>query len=427
MNIFFYRLILIFLYPLVYVYLLIRKFRGKEDKIRFSERFGKTNINRPDGKLIWFNAVSLGEINSAWSIIKKLNDEGEYNILITTTTMTSAENVMEKIKKLELKNNKVILHQFVPIDFQLCIARFLKHWKPNILINVESEFWPNLFIMTKKICPIIVLNGKMSKKSFKFWYRNKKLKESIFDSIDICLAQSRNDYKRFLMLGVQNVQFLVNAKFFAEKSNIDEELFKYLFEKTKNKKLWLVNCSHSGEEEIIVETHKMLKNKYSNLMTMLIIRHPNRVNEVKNILEDNKVNYVITSSNEDVTESTEFYIYDKIGNLGTFFDLCNIVFMAGSLQKNIGGHTPAEAIKHNCCIITGPYIENNYMLFKELSNIGGCVVLKDNKPETLFEKVDFLFENPLEVKGLIDNSYRKNIQNVGIFNEIINIIKGKIG
>lgn len=426
LNIFFYRLILIIIYPLIYIYLLIRKFKGKENKKRFSERFGKTEINRPEGKLIWFNAVSLGEINSAWSIIKKLNDEGNYNILITTTTLTSAENVAERIKKLEIKNNKIIIHQFVPIDFQFCIGRFLKHWKPNILINVESEFWPNLFTITRKVCPIVVLNGKMSKKSFKFWYINKKLKESIFDSIDICLAQSKSDYKRFIMLGVQNVQFLVNTKFFADKSGIDEELYRYLKKKTKDKKIWLVNCSHKGEEEIIIETHKMLKKVYNNIVTLLIIRHPNRINEVEKILENDGINYITTTSNKDINENTEFYIYDKIGNLGTFFDLCNIVFMGGSLQNGIGGHTPAEAIKHNCCIITGPYIENNYILFKELLNIEGCIILKNNKPETLFEKVDFLFKNPLEVKKIIDNSYRKSLQNIGIFNEIIDILKNKI-
>ncbi len=426
LSIFLYRLILIIVYPLIYIYLLIRKFKGKEDKKRFPERFGKTKIVKPEGKLIWFNAVSLGEINSAWSIIKKLNDEGNYNILITTTTLTSAENVAERIKKLEIKNNKLVIHQFVPIDFQFCIARFLKHWRPDILVNVESEFWPNLFTMTKKMCPIIVLNGKMSKKSFKFWYVNKKLKESIFDSIDICLAQSKSDYKRFIMLGVQNVQFLVNTKFFADRSNVDEKLYKYLKEKTKDKKIWLVNCSHKGEEEIIVETHNMLKKVYNNIMTILIIRHPNRIKEVEKILENNNINYIITTSDKDIDENTEFYIYDKIGNLGTFFDLSSIVFMGGSLQKGIGGHTPAEAIRHNCCTVTGPYIENNYMLFKELSNIDGCIILKDNKSKTLFEKVDFLFQNPFEVKKIVDNSYRKSIQNLSIFNEIVDIIKNKI-
>lgn len=423
MNLFVYRLLLVIFFPFIYIYLLFRKFVGKEDKLRFPERFGKAKLSRPEGKLIWFNAVSLGEINSAWSIIKRIGEKGSYNILITTTSITSANSVKDKIAKLETKSK--IIHQFVPVDFPLFISRFLKHWKPSILINVESEFWPNLFTITKKVCPIIVLNGKMSKKSFKFWLKNKKLKEKLFDSIDICLAQSRSDYRRFLTLGVQNVQFLTNIKFFVDRVSVDENLYKELVEKTKNKEIWLVNCSHKGEEEIIIEAHKKLKDKHKDLMTILIIRHPNRIEDVKTILTNNNINYTTTTSNKPIDDSTEFYIYDKIGNLGTFFDLCKIVFMAGSLQKDIGGHSPAEAIKHNCCVITGPYIKNNYVLYKDLLNSNGCIVLNDNSADTLYNQIDFLLSNTDKVKEISENSYRKSLKNSNILNEIIEIIENK--
>lgn len=424
MNIILYRFLLIILYPLIYLYLYYRKINGKEDKKRFKERFGKSKIKRPKGKLIWFNAVSVGEINSAWSIIRKINEENIYTILITTTSTTSANNVKEKINQLKYTNK--VIHQFAPIDIQFCVKKFLKHWKPNILVSIESEFWPNLFTITSKICPIIVLNGKMSKKSFKLWYINKKLKEQIFDSVDICLAQSKNDYKRFLNLGVQNVQFLANIKFFVDRCFVNNELYNNLLNNTKNKKLWLVNCTHQGEEEIIIEVHKKLKKVYSNLMTVLIIRHPNRMEEVGKILENNNIEYINTTSNKKITDKTEFYVYNRIGELGTFFDLCKIVFIGGSLQKNIGGHTPAEAIRHNCCVITGPYIENNYILYKDLLNINGCIILKDNKVDTLFNTIDNLFRNEFVTNKIADNSYSKSIKNVNILNEIIDIIKSKI-
>ena len=416
-----YRFLLFIFYPFIILYLNIRKWKGKEDKNRIKERFGKSNINnRPNGKLIWFNAVSVGEINSAWTIINELNKNIENNILITTTSLTSANNVISKIDK--LPNPDKVIYQFAPIDATICMKRFLNHWKPNLLINVESEFWPNLFLLTKKFCPILVLNGKMSKKSFRFWYKHKKLKESIFDSIDICLAQSRNDYKRFINLGVQNVQFLGNIKFLVNKCSVDNDLYKYLQEKLKDRKRWLVNCTHKGEEEIIIETHKMLKNKYKDLITMLVIRHPNRVKDVCNLLEKNSIKYTTATSNEELSDNTEFYIYDKFGNLGTFFNLNKIVFIAGSLQKDIGGHTPAEAIKHNCCIITGPYIENNYMLFKELSNSNACIILKDNKAISLYNTIDNLFSDEENTNIIIDNAYKKSIQNNIILSQIIEII-----
>ena len=168
MNLIIYRILIFILTPVIHLYLFIRKLKGKEHKSRFAERFGKTKIERPNGKLIWINAVSVGEINSAWTIIKRLNEDNDYKILITTTSTTSAETVRNKIKQLPNLDN--VIHQFVPVDTYFSVKRFLKHWKPDILINVESEFWPNLFTLTKKFCPIMVLNGKMSKKSFRFWY-----------------------------------------------------------------------------------------------------------------------------------------------------------------------------------------------------------------------------------------------------------------
>lgn len=424
MNLIIYRILIIILTPIIHLYLFIRKLKGKEHKSRFNERFGKTQLERPNGKLIWINAVSVGEINSAWTIIKRLNEENEYKLLITTTSTTSAENVKNKIKQLPNIDN--VIHQFAPIDTYFSVKRFLKHWKPDILINVESEFWPNLFTLTKKFCPIMVLNGKMSKKSFRFWYRNKKLKESIFDSIDICLAQSRNDYKRFIMLGVQNVQFLGNIKFFVDKCYINGNLYEKLLEQTKNRRKWLVNCTHRGEEEIIIGAHKLLKQKHKNLLTMLIIRHTNRTEEVLKLLEKHNLKYITTTSGENIADDTDFYVYNMMGELGTFFELNDIVFIAGSLQRNIGGHTPAEAIKHNCCVITGPYVENNYMLFKDLLNEKACIMIKDTKPETLFETVNDLFNDNVKVKAIVDASYRKGLQSSVVLNEIVGIIKSRV-
>jgi 3-deoxy-D-manno-octulosonic-acid transferase len=406
--------------PILHIFFIIRIFRGKEDKIRFRERYGKTNIQRPSGKLLWFNAVSIGEINSAWIIIDKIIEKYECNILITTTTVTSAEIVVNKINRSKFKDK--IIHQFFPLDFSFSIKNFLNHWKPNVLVSIESEFWPNLFTIVGKKCPIIILNGKMSKKSFRFWYTHKKLKQEVFNNIKICLTQSRIDYRRFIRLGVQDTRFLTNIKFFVDKCSVDKNLYDHLSAKTKNKKLWLVNCTHRGEEEIIIRVHNELKKKYKNLMTILIIRHPNRFNEVEKLMNDNNILYVNTSSNKEITDDTEFYIYDKFGNLGTFFDLCNIVFIAGSLQKNIGGHTPSEAIRHGCCVITGPYIDNNYSLFRELKDTESCIILEDNTYQTLFRTINYLFENEEVVRKISANASGRGVRDFNTLIDIIDII-----
>jgi 3-deoxy-D-manno-octulosonic-acid transferase len=391
-----------------------------EDKERFRERFGITKIGRPDGKLIWFNAVSVGEINSVWSIINRLNQNESCNILITTTTKTSSDVVKEKIEKLQ-KPEKVI-HQFFPVDITSCVKRFLNHWKPDILINVESEIWPNVLTLTKEFCPILILNGKMSKKSFRFWYIMKKLKEQVFDGVELCLVQSKRDLKRFINLGLQRVQFLGNVKFFVDKQSIDVDYLNFLKTKIGDRKFWLVNCTHDGEEEIIIQTHKMLKEIYPNILTIDILRHSKRSDDVANLITKNDLNVSVVSKNETIDENTDFYVYDKMGGLSTLFELSEIVFMAGSLKQKIGGHTPAECIKYGCCVVTGPYIDNNKMLFRDLLDDNACIVLKDNRAVTLSKTVNNLFENDVIRKKIINEAYTKSIKSTSYLDEIVNKI-----
>lgn len=424
MNIYIYRFFLAIVSPFLYIYLLIRKFKGKEDKIRFKERFGYTNIIRPEGKVVWLHAVSVGEINSAWAIIEKLSTESDSTILVTTTTVTSAETVRKKLEKME--NNKNIIHQFFPIDLYFNVKRFLKHWKPNIYIVVESEIWPNIFTMTKKYCPIFILNGKISRKSFRFWYRARKLKEQIFDSVDICLAQSKIDYKRFINIGVQRVQFLGNIKFFVQKMPVDNLYYNLLKDQIKERKLWIVNSTHNGEEQIIIDAHKILKQKYPDLLTINILRHTNRSNEVVKLINSNKLNVSIANKNDKISDNTDIYLYDKLGNLGVFFELGEVVFIAGSLKPKIGGHTPAECIKQHCCVVTGPYIENNKLLFKDLKDEDGCIILNDNKPETLAKTIDKLFSDDSLRANIANNAYVKSIKSTSVLNEITQLISDEI-
>jgi 3-deoxy-D-manno-octulosonic-acid transferase len=398
--------------------------RGLEDRKRFFERFGFSKRHRPEGKLIWFNAVSMGELNSAWTIVDRINRIENYNILITTTSITGSMTALKKIES--LASPEKVIHQYTPIDFSSSVGRFLRHWKPNLLVSVESEFWPNIFTMTKKHCPVMVLNGKLSKRSFRLWYRFRKLKEKIFGSIDLCLAQSRNDHRKFLNLGVQNVQFLGNIKFFVGKTSVDTKLYEKLLEEVGIRPRWLANCTHEGEEKIIIDTHKKLRKSQPNLITFMVVRYVDKISGVIELLDANDIKYVTPGQTGPIEKDVEFYLYDRYGDLGTFFNFCNIVFMGGSLVDGIGGHNPAEAIKHNCCVITGPYRENNLMLFEELKNADGCIILKNSTVDELFSTVNFLLTNSAEVRRISRNAYVRSLQYNGILKEIVNIIIGKL-
>jgi 3-deoxy-D-manno-octulosonic-acid transferase len=314
------------------------------------------------------------------------------------------------------------MHQFFPVDVTSYVRRFLEHWRPNILINVESEIWPNVLTLTKKFCPILILNGKMSKKSFRFWYVMKKLKEQVFDGVELCLTQSKRDLKRFINLGLQRVQFLGNIKFFVDKQPVDVEYLNSLKSWIGNRKFWLVNCTHEGEEEIIIQTHRLLKEIYPDILTIDILRHPKRMEEATNLVVKNNLAVKVATRGEIIDKNTDFYLYDKMGGLSVFFELSGVVFVAGSLRPGIGGHTPVECIKYRCCVITGPYIDNNKMLFRDLSDDGACVVLKDNKPTTLSKTVGDLLGNDGLRNSIINESYAKSVKSSSYLGEVVDKI-----
>ena len=420
-NLFFYKLLIYLFYPLIRIYIFIRKISGKEDKHRYRERFAITDKKRPKGKIIWINAVSVGESNSAWSIIDKLIENSSHYILFTSTSLTSAKLITEKIKDRKYKNR--VIHQFFPIDYPHIIKRFLKYWRPSILLNIENEVWPVLFTTIQQFCPIFILNGKMSKKSFRFWYRFKTLRQQIFNSnIECCLVQSIKDLKRFINLGIQKSQYLCNIKFFTEKLPVDMNYYNFLAKNTQNRIFWLVNCTHEGEEEKIIAVHKNLKKKYKNLLTMIVIRHENRVKNVENMITEKKLKLCKLSDNKDIDNNVDIYLHDKIGNLGALFEINSIVLMGGSLVENIGGHSPVECIRHNCCVITGPYIDNNLVLYKDLIKNNGCIILKTSTVEEITDTVDNLFKDTGLKNYYINNAFTSSVKSLNILNEIVSKI-----
>lgn len=427
------RFLELLLSPLIFLYMFYRYVFGKEERGHFRERFALGKFQRPEGKLIWFNAVSVGEINSAWSLVEKINEKTDYSILITTTTVTATQNVRNRIETLNRQDR--VQHCYAPIDMCGVIGRFLRHWKPDLLVNVESEFWPNLFFETSKKCPIIVLNGKLSEKSFSCWNRHRSIANLIFPKITLCLAQSEADLERFKKLGVAHASHLVNTKFFVNRCAVDENLREKLLAKIKNRHSWLVNCTHRGEEEIIVETHRKLKQKYADIFTFLVLRHPHRVQQVESILDNYGIRYQTSSAirsgiNGDEKypgeDGVEFHIHDELGGLGTFFEMCPLVFLGGSLVENVGGHNPLEAIQHNCCVLTGPHVDNNRNLFDELEKISGCLILKEASAQCLSGTLVELFENPDEVNTIIANAGKIRKSYAAAADDIFDIIVAQV-
>ena len=420
-----YKILTIILSPFINLLMFIRLLKGLEDKKRIKERYGFATIKKPTEKIYWFQCASVGETNSVLLLIDKIlkNSNEKIKILLTTGTVTSANMVAKKIK-----DNKNIIHQYTPIDKYFVIKRFLKYWNPEVLILVESEIWPNMIIQSRKVCKrIMIVNAKMSKKSYGRWKFFNNFRHKIFDAIDICYTQTLFDEYKLMNLGIQATSFLGNLKFGVEKLKVDENYKQQLLTTKERKTLFCVS-THKGEEEKLIQLYNKLKNDFKDLLFVISIRHPNRSNEVFNLIKSNNFNVKRKSKNEKIDDDTNFYLYDEFGEIGTLFDVFDIILMCGSLSKQYGGHTPIEPAQFGKAILTGPYIRNNKSLFIELSKNNACIIChnKENLINDLYNNIKNLMNNENKIIELKNNSLNfskkySNIANITAKEILLNI------
>ncbi len=346
--------IIFFISPIIIIYRLLRK---KEDIKRFREKFcffSKKNIN---DKLIWFHGASVGELYSIVPVLEKLEKNKKIKkILVTSNTLSSS-------KILEHYNFKKVIHQFFPIDTNFHSKKFLNYWKPSSAFFIDSEIWPNMYLnLKRRKISINLINGRITKKSFQRWKYFSSFSRRIFSSFDLCLASSKESKKYLTKLGAPKVKFLGNLKFAQlenEKIILPNNLKKFI----SKKKVWCASSTHYTEENFCAIVHKELKKKYKNLLTIIIPRHIERVNEIKSEMLNLKLKIHTHESNRKINNDTDIYIVDSYGKTKTFYNLCKNVFLGGSIIKH-GGQNPLEAARYGCNILHGPNIEN----FTEIYN-----------------------------------------------------------
>ena len=385
MNLTSYRILQTVLSPFIDVYLRYRKVIGKEDKKRFPERLGKAGIARPQGNLVWIHAASIGESVSVLPLLTAIRQKyPSINILMTTGTVTSA-------KLLEKKLPKDIIHQFVPVDMHYAVKRFVAHWRPDLAIWVESELWPNLVCNTSQTgCPMLLINARMSDESLVKWKKHKPLADNIFGCFTLCLAQNEKEADKFLHAGIKNSIAAGNLKYESPSLPSDPENTANLIRMIGNRRIWVASSTSRGEEEIAALTHIKLAEKYPDLLTIIAPRHPNRMAEIRTMLEAKGLNTSVRSQGDDVHADTQIYLADTIGELGIFYRLSNIVFMGGSLVDH-GGQNPLEPARLNCAILSGPTIYNFEEIYADMK-AANAVIIVNNKDE-LLEQLDQLLSN----------------------------------
>ena len=382
--IFLYRIILniiLILSPFIFIIRLLKK---KETLKSYSQKILINDKYRPKGKLIWFHGASVGEIKSIIPILEKLEKNSNYNqILITSNTLSSANIV----KNLKLKK---IIHQFFPIDSNFILKKFIDFWKPSKVIFIDSELWPNTLInLKKREIPVVLLNARITKKSFKRWMKFKNFARKIFSLISVSYPANQETKKYLKILKVKKIKFLDNLKYAEPNYEIltsNRKVKKYF----RNRNIWCAASTHYNEEIICGNVHLKLKSKIKNLLTIIIPRHVKRCDEIKSDLEKLNLKVMIIKSAQQIKYDVDILILDAYGKTKLFFENSPNVFLGGSLI-NHGGQNPLEAARIGCNVLYGPNIYNFREVYSFLNNIK--IAQKVSGENDIIKKLFVLFQN----------------------------------
>jgi 3-deoxy-D-manno-octulosonic-acid transferase len=389
-----YRMFGSFSYPALVGWFNLRASTGKEDRSRLGERYGYSKAARPKGPLIWFHAASVGETNAIAPLIEHLHHLG-LNVVLTTGTVTSAAIVKKRLPA-------SIAHQYVPMDVKPVIQRFLNHWQPDMAIFAESEIWPmTLLELAARRIPFILVNARLSDRSYKRWHSAADLAEAMFENISHVAAQSSIDERRFLELGAPKVSVTGNLKVDTGVLPVDREVWAQIMEQVGGRPIWVAASTHKDEEALIADVHKMLKTRYPNLLTVIVPRHPKRANEVLKILEEKELSTVSRSSGEAITLDKDIFLGDTIGEMGLFLRMGQITFLGKSIKAK-GGQNPLEPAQIGSAIISGRNVENFRPSYLKLLDRKAVRLVQDEK--MLAVAVDELLKNTAYRQEMIENA-----------------------
>ena len=326
--------------------------RGKEDPMRRGERLGFAGRPRPEGRVVWIHAASVGETLAVLPLIDDvLAEAADATVLLTTGTTTSAELAARRLPHRAM-------HQYIPLDAPQYARRFLDHWRPDLAIFTESDIWPNLFLETAgRNIPLVLVNARMSPRSQRRWRKNARLGRPLFSRFDVVLAQDLNVAKTLKRLGAPHVIVSGNLKIDAPAPPIDAGKLAALREAVGNRPVFLASSTHPGEDAIIAAAHQAMMRDAPNLMTIVAPRHPGRGAEVMTLLGGLGLSTVQRSLGALPTTATSVYVADTIGELGALYTLAPVSFIAGSLIPH-GGQNPIEAVRCGSVVLTGPHFHN---------------------------------------------------------------------
>jgi 3-deoxy-D-manno-octulosonic-acid transferase len=366
--------------PLAPALLRRRAKAGKEDPARLGERLGRANRSRPPGPLIWLHGVSVGETMSLLPLVHALAQPGR-TLLVTSGTKTSAELLAGRLPP-------SVIHQYAPIDAPGAVRRFLAHWRPDAVIQVESELWPNLILGAKASgAKLALVSARITEASAKGWRRAPRAAAALLSAFDLILPQDGETEERLRDLGARTGPRLNLKNIGAPLPAVEAELAR-LRAAMGARRVVLAASTHPGEEEIVIRACRGL-----DALLVIAPRHPDRGEAVAGLLA--QAGHVVArrSAGQPLTSATTAYVADTLGEMGLFFRACDVAVMGGSFVPGIGGHNPLEPARLAVPVVTGPHAFNAAATYAEMFERVAAIECEDEA--VLARDLKGLLEEPL--------------------------------
>ncbi|MAH53348.1 MAG: glycosyltransferase N-terminal domain-containing protein [Pelagibacteraceae bacterium] len=411
---FWYKFFTYLFYPLSHVYLFLRKIKKKEHFLRYKEKLSQINVPRNEGFLLWFHVASVGEAMSILPLIENFEEEKNINrILITTITLSSAEVLQKKFAQ-----NKKVVHQFLPLDIPKFTNKFLNHWSPNLSIFIDSEIWPNLiFDIKKRNIPLLLINARITKKTFLRWKFVRNFATKIFEKFDSCLVSNNETEKYLQILGAKNIKNYGNIKFAKTKFNSENKLDPVFLEKIKSRKVWCAASTHPTEEIFCAKIHMELKKTYNNILTIIIPRHIHRIELIVKELSKLNLKTALYTNFKEMSDNADILLINTYGKALKFYEISKCVFLGKSTVKSLiedSGQNPIEPARYGCKIFHGPNVSNFKEIYEFLGSLGVANKISSfpELSQSLVEELKNEKKNNEEIIKKIENYGQSTLNNV---------------
>lgn len=364
-----------------------RAARGKEDPARRHERLGRPRLPRPAGRLVWIHAASVGESLAVLSLVDRLlADDAGLSVMVTTGTVTSADLMAKRLP------GPRAFHQYVPVDLPGAVAGFLAHWQPDLVLWIESEFWPNLLgAIRRRSIPCALVNARLSAKSFANWRRLPGVARRLLSVFRLALAQTAVEAERLRALGIQDSRAIGNLKYASAPLPADPVALAALMTAIGPRPVWCFASTHPGEEAMAIAAQRAVMDRLPDALLLLVPRHPNRGPEVAGILTESGLSFARRSLGALPGPGDTAYLVDTLGEMGLVFRAAPVTVMGGSFAPH-GGHNPIEPALLDSAVIHGPHMGSFAEIQAGMAAAGGLLPL--DGPAGIADAVAGLLTDP---------------------------------